>query len=366
MQTLENWYTEQTTSKKLEFDNAQLSILQQLDKFIYKFRHTSFLNRLFNKPEYLGYYIYGSVGCGKSMIMNELFQIFPDTAKIRMHFHEFMNQIQYELNNLKAHDNPLDIVAKNLSKQFKIIFLDEMIVNDIATAMILNNLFKSLFDHNIFIITTSNSKPDDLYSEGLMRERFLPTVKLFNTKLKVINLDSSRDYRLLHDSSNNLFIIKEASATIILDTIFKKIAKNIPIDNDRSILIHSRQIPIIQKCSSVIWLDFKIICGDKRSQLDYLELIKKFEWFIISDITAINDKDKDIARRFTWLIDILYDNQVKLALSSNVELDNIYPTGDLINEFARTISRLKEMQTKEYINKPKLNSNLKEFKHVEQ
>ncbi len=362
MQTLENWYIEQTTNKNLEFDNAQLSILQQFDDFINKFNSRSFFKSWFNKPKYLGYYIYGSVGCGKSMIMNKLYRIFPDSAKTRMHFHEFMYQIQHELSTLKAHDNPLNIVAKNLSKQYKIIFLDEMLVNDIATAMILNNLFKSLFEHNIYIITTSNSKPNDLYSGGLMRERFLPAIELFNTKLNIINLVSSNDYRLLHDSSNNLFIINEQNPNILLDKIFHGISKDKPIHKDNSIEINARQVPFIQISSSIIWFDFNVICGDKRSQLDYLMLIKQYQWFIISNIPIITEKD--IARRFILLIDVLYDNQAKIALSTHISLEQIYPSGDLIDEFARTLSRLKEMQTKEYINKPPLTYKTKDLNNV--
>jgi cell division protein ZapE len=362
MQTLENWYQEQTAKKALEFDSAQLSILQQLDNFIHKFNQQSFISRWFNKPKYLGYYIYGSVGRGKSMIMNELYRIFPDSAKTRIHFHEFMYDIQQQLQSLKAHDNPLEIVAKKIKKQFKIIFLDEMLVNDIASAMILNNLFKSLFEQNIYIITSSNSKPDDLYRDGLMRDRFLPAIELLNNQLEVVSLDSPNDYRLLHSSSNNLFIIQQPDANSLLDKIFNSINAN--INKDTSILIHARQIPVIQKSSNIIWFDFNIICGDKRSQLDYLELVKHFEWFIISDIHSINDKNKDVARRFTWLIDILYDNQAKLAISTDVGLEQIYPSGDLIDEFARTVSRLKEMRTKEYINKTPLTSNIKDLKNV--
>ncbi len=363
MQTLENWYIEQTTNKNLKFDSAQLCILQQLDSFIHKFNHQSFFKRWFSKPKYLGYYIYGSVGCGKSMIMNKLYSILPDSSKTRIHFHEFMFQIQHELSKMKAHDNPLTIVAKNLSRKYKIIFLDEMLVNDIATAMILNNLFKSLFEQNIYIITTSNSKPDDLYSDGLMRERFLPAIELFNTKLNIINLVSSNDYRLLHNTSNSLFIINEQNPNILLDKIFHSISKDEAINKNNSILINSREITFIQISSSIIWFDFNIICGNKRSQLDYIMLSKQYQWFIISDIPTIIDKD--IARRFILLIDVLYDSQIKIALSTDISLEQIYPLGELINEFARTLSRLKEMQTKEYINKPPLISKKKDLKNVE-
>ena len=364
MKLLENWYTQQIQARALEFDSAQLCILQQLDDFINKFNQQGFFNRWFNKPKYLGYYIYGSVGRGKSMIMNELYRLFPDQAKTRLHFHQFMYDIQLQLSALKDQDDPLKVVAKKIRKQFKIIFLDEMLVNDIASAMILNNLFTSLFEENIYIITSSNTKPDDLYSEGLMRDRFLPAIELLNSRLEVLCLDSPNDYRLLHSSINELFVIDNPDTQARLEAIFLNISQDKPVENNLKILIHDRQISYIKKSTNCIWFDFNVICGDKRSQLDYLELVKQFDWFIIENIDTITDKNKDVARRFTWLIDILYDHQSKLALSSTVSLQQIYPQGDLISEFARTVSRLMEMQTKEYLTKPTLILNKKDLKNV--
>ncbi|MDQ5920916.1 MAG: cell division protein ZapE [Pseudomonadota bacterium] len=365
MKSLETWYHAQTQNKNLEFDSIQLDILQQLDTFIDKFKHRSQLTNLFerlsNKPKQMGYYIYGLVGRGKSMIMNEVFRIFPEPLKQRIHFHEFMYNIQQQLATLKAHEEPLKIVAKQIRQKIKIIFLDEMIVNDIASAMILKNLFNSLFAENVYIITTSNDKPDNLYIDGLMRDRFLPAIELINNKLIVLCLDGVNDYRLLHDSTNQLFIINatnypENNSFDTLNMLFNNINQNQPVENNSIITIQARQIPFIKKSHGIIWFDFNIICGDKRSQLDYLELIKQFEWFIISNIYALDDQSKDIARRLTWLIDILYDNQCKLALSSHVDISQIYASGDLMHEFARTKSRLMEMQTKEYLAKPTLST----------
>lgn len=364
MKLLEKWYTQQTENKALEFDSAQLSILQQLDGFINNFNQQGFINRWFNKPKYLGYYIYGSVGRGKSMIMNQLYEQFPDPAKTRIHFHEFMYDIQQQLSKLKDQDDPLKVVAKKIRKQFKIIFLDEMLVNDIASAMILNNLFKSLFDENIYIITSSNTKPDDLYNDGLMRDRFLPAIELLNNKLEILCLDSPNDYRLLHSSINKLFVINQQNPADYLNEIFINITQNKPIESNSTIIVHDRAIPFVKKSTNSIWFDFNIICGDKRSQLDYLDLVRQFDWFIIENLYTITDKNKGIARRFTWLIDILYDHQSKLALSSEVGLQMVYPEGDLVSEFARTLSRLNEMQTKEYLTKPVLTLNKKDLKNV--
>ncbi|MBP9742185.1 MAG: cell division protein ZapE [Burkholderiales bacterium] len=343
----------QVQSKELDFDIIQLDILQQLDEFINKFNSQGLFSSLFKKPKHLGYYIYGLVGRGKSMIMNELFRVFPENLKQRIHFHEFMYNVHQQLAQLKAHEEPLKIVAKQMRQQFKIIFLDEMTVNDIASAMILKNLFSSLFNEGIYIITTSNDSPDNLYPDGLMRERFLPAIKLIRDKLIVLCLDGANDYRLRNNSFNNLFIIKNDNHLQSLSEIFTKISENFSVQNSATITIAERQIPFVKKSYDIIWFNFDIICGDNRSQLDYLELIKQFEWFIIDSIHTI--KDNNIARRFTWLIDILYDNQCKLAISSTVDIAEIYPVGELISEFARTKSRLLEMQTKEYLTKPAFN-----------
>lgn len=355
MQLLQDWYMRQVQNKELDFDSIQLDILQQLDEFINKFNSQCWWSSLFKRPKHLGYYIYGLVGRGKSMIMNELFRVFPHNLKQRIHFHEFMYNIHQQLAQLTAHKEPLKIIAHQMRQQFKIIFLDEMTVNDIASAMILKNLFNSLFNEGIYIITTSNDNPDNLYLDGLMRERFLPAIELIWDKLIVLCLDGANDYRLRNNSFNNLFIIKSADYLEYLTKIFTKINGNQSIENSLTITISGRQIPFVKKGYDIIWFNFDILCGDNRSQLDYLELVKYFEWFIIDGIHTI--KDKNIARRFTWLIDILYDNHCKLAISSTVDIAEMYPIGELISEFARTKSRLLEMQTKEYLAKPAFSKN---------
>lgn len=357
MKLLENWYVDQTKNNNLVFDTAQLAILQQFDQFITNFNQSGFLLKWFSRPTCLGFYVHGSVGSGKSMIINAFYEQFPVEAKVRLHFHEFMQDIHQQLAELKNHDNPLQVIAANLKTQYKIIFLDEMHVSDIATAMILKNLFSALFAEEIYIVTSSNYAPDELYPDGLMRERFLPAIDLIKQKLTIIPLSSSSDYRLLHNSFNQLFFTNETNASDYqqgLVKIFNSINQNNGYEEYGQIIIQSRAIDFVRKSNCIIWFEFKLICGDQRSQLDYLELIKKFRWFIIDKVYALESQDKDVARRFTWLIDILYDNQCKLALASSTTLEQIYSHGDFANEFTRTVSRLQEMQTKEYLEKQPL------------
>ena len=349
--TLESWYTNQTQSGELVYDSHQLIILQQLDQFISGFNNaTGFFARIFRwRQTSLGIYLYGEVGRGKTMIINEMYQQIQEKQKIRIHFHEFMHDIHQQLANLKEHEEPLTVIARNLRQKYRIIFLDEMHVSDIATAMILKNLFANLFGQEIYLVTSSNYAPSQLYPEGLMRERFLPAIELIKQKLTILSLNSQNDYRLLFNSHNKMFMINELDSQAKLDELFTYIANSYVVKNNDSIVIQSRPIHFVRKSQHIIWFDFRVICGDMRSQLDYLELSNKFEYIIIEGVSAISPQDKDIARRFTWLIDILYDSRRKLIMSANCELSEIYQNGDNAFEFQRTVSRLTEMQTKEYL-----------------
>lgn len=350
MTTLIHWYEKQIKNGTLNYDKAQEELLTELESFINKFLKQNFITRLFNKDHKLGYYIYGDVGRGKSMIMNSMYIFMDTTRKRRLHFHEFMHEIHESLAKLNNIDDPLSTIAKQIKTDYDIIFLDEMHVSDIATAMIMKRLLEVLFANKIYIITSSNYHPDGLWPNGLMRERFLPAIETLKEWLIIRSLNSQQDYRLFNNSFNNLFIVSNEDKKEELDKIFTSVndANNI---NILPIEICNRKIPIIKSGENIIWLDFSTICGNMRSQLDYLELSQKYDWFIISDIFQLKIDHKDVARRFTWLIDILYDNGRKLALSSTVPIKEIYCNGDFANEFERTISRLEEMQTKEYLEK---------------
>ena len=355
---LENWYSQETTNGNLIVDPLQLDVIHEFDGFIEKFNQkVNWLQRLFaRQPLTLGFYIYGTVGTGKSMLMNAFYTAIDTHKKIRIHFHEFMADIHQQLANLgpqlSDNINPLSIIAKNLQQKYSIIFLDEMHVSDIATAMILKNLFENLFEQQIYIVTSSNYQPDELYPNGLMRDRFLPAIILLKQKLTILALNSPVDYRLTNIADKNqLFFSNSVDAVCNLSNIFIKIAKINPIIESKCIYIKNREIAFIKKSKNIIWFDFKIICGDMRSQLDHLELSSEFDWFIISDVNKLTDDNNDVARRFTWLIDILYDNNKKLALSSNCNMADIFLAGNFVTEFGRTLSRLNEMQTTEYLNK---------------
>lgn len=351
MQTISSWYQEQIKTKALSLDNAQFELIRELEKFLKKFAKLNFITRLLHRQHKLGFYIYGQVGRGKSMIMNLMYQFTETNRKTRLHFHEFMYDIHMQMAQLHNIDDPLSSIAKKLKQKYDIIYLDEMHVSDIATAMIMKRLLESLFNNKIYIITSSNYHPDGLWPDGLMRERFLPAIEIMKKRFNVMNLNAKQDYRLIHHSAANLYIIQKPESHIKLEKIFKSINRSDTEQNGGFIETCNRKIEFIKKGLDIIWFDFKVICGDKRSQLDYLELSKQFKWFILSDIYQLTVAKKDAARRLTWLIDVLYDHNNKLALSSSVLIKDIYSSGDFANEFERTISRLQEMQTQEYLQK---------------
>lgn len=351
MQLLINWYLTQTKLSNLIYDERQSVILQQLDTFITDFSTKWSIQRLWQRNRLLGIYLYGPIGCGKSMIIDELFQQIPEKQKTRIHFHQFMQDIHQKLANLKDTVEPLNAIAKDLRRKYRIIFLDEMLVSDIASAMILKNLFFGLFKYGVYLVTSSNFAPNQLYPNGLMRERFLSAIELIEQRLQILNLTSDKDYRRQSDIDNKMFIIGSNHSHEKLAILFDQFAVNNQTSSNDKIIIQSRPICYVKKSARIIWFKFDIICGKNRSELDYLDLCNEFDYLVIEDISPIPAEDKDIARRLTYLVDILYDNHKKIILSASCSIEQIYIEGEWVVEFGRTISRLHEMQTQEYLNK---------------
>lgn len=355
MKNLEQWYLHKVKLKELVLDHNQLSILQQLDVFIKNFAKKSFFSKLFRQhPKKLGVYIYGSFGQGKSMIINEVYHQIVDRNKLRIHFHDFMKYIHQQLAMYKNVKHPLQLIATGIRSRYRIIFLDEMHVSDIASAMILKNLFTHMFALNTYILTSSNYAPEKLYPQGLMRERFIPTIDLIKQKMEVIHLAGDYDYRFLDIIHGGLFFINDKDGHDKLDNIFKQVAISDDTTENNFILIQGRQIAYIKKSSNIIWFEFDTLCGDGRSQIDYLELSNQFKHIIIENISPIQTQDK--ARRFTYLVDILYDKRLKLILSSSCELEQLYTQADFAYEFRRTVSRLTEMRNQKYLTQTNVES----------
>lgn len=343
-------------------DPAQERAVERLQKMhdewrTYKNKRRTFLHRLiFHAPLPRGVYLWGGVGRGKSFLMDSFFASVPLTRKQRVHFHHFMRDVHRELNTLKGRANPLDALASRIARRWRLICFDEMHVNDVADAMILGRLLQRTMERGVMYCMTSNYAPDDLYKDGLKREDFLPTIRFLKEQLDVVHVNGPVDYRRraleqLHTYHAPLGPDTDAA---MIDA-FQRVAD---IDEESvPLVIEGRDIPYLHRAGGVVWFDFNVICGWGRSQLDYLELAREFHTVMVSDVPRFGPARRDDARRFTLLVDVLYEHRVKLFLSAEAPPELLLKKEEaaadpqaraMIFEFDRTVSRLLEMQSLDY------------------
>jgi cell division protein ZapE len=301
-----------------------------------------------------GLYLWGGVGRGKTYLMDLFFSSLTLQAKQRIHFHRFMQRVHNELKTLKHQQAPLNSVAERLAGQARIICLDEFFVSDITDAMLLAGLLQALFERGVTLVTTSNIVPDDLYKEGLQRARFLPAIELIKTHMDVFHLDGATDYRLRFLQQAELFHYPlDARA----DTVLQEAFDNVAIERgetDTMLEIEGRLIPARRQGDGVIWFEFTAICDGPRGQADYIEIARCYHTVLISNIPILDGFMEDQARRFLSLVDEFYDRSVKLIISAAAAIDELYQGNKLRFEYRRTISRLREMQSYDYLEKPHL------------
>jgi cell division protein ZapE len=335
-------------------DPAQLAAIDALERCenewaAYKARRGNALTKMLLRPPIpRGVYMHGGVGRGKSFLMDCFFQSVPLRRKTRLHFHEFMREVHRELQDLKGVQNPLDELGARIARKHRLICFDEFHVADVTDAMILHRLLESLFNHRVSIVTTSNFHPDGLYPNGLHRDRILPAIALLNDKLQVINVDAGTDYRrrtLEHVTLYHTPLGPQADAA--MEQAFNELAEA----RDESPLLHieQREIRARRRAGGVVWFDFATLCGGPRSQNDYLELATQFHTLMLSDVPHMPPRLASEARRFTWLVDVLYDRRCKLIMSAEVPPEQLYTEGPMAHEFPRTVSRLNEMQSAEFL-----------------
>jgi cell division protein ZapE len=335
-------------------DDAQLRAIDALERCEtewadYKARRSNAITKLIARPPIpRGVYMYGGVGRGKSFLMDCFFNAVPLTRKTRLHFHEFMREVHRELQELKGTVNPLQELGRRISRRYRLICFDEFHVADVTDAMILHRLLESMFEHRVSIVTTSNFHPDDLYPNGLHRDRILPAIELLKLKLEVVNVDNGTDYRQIAMAQVQLYhtpLGPEADAAMA--RAFDRLAEA----KDESPLLHieHRELRARRRAGGVVWFDFKELCGGPRSQNDYLELATQFHTVLLSNVPQMTPRHASEARRFTWLVDVMYDRRVKLIMSAEVAPELLYAEGPLAHEFPRTVSRLAEMQSAQYL-----------------
>jgi len=341
-------------------DAAQLRAIDALERcenewLDYLRRRGNALAKMINRPPIpRGVYMYGGVGRGKSFLMDCFYQSVPLKRKTRLHFHEFMREVHRELHELRGTANPLDELGRRIARRFRLICFDEFHIADVTDAMILYRLLESLFANRVSIVTTSNFHPDGLYPNGLHRDRILPAIELLKQHLQVLDVDAGTDYRQLALAQVKVYLTPlDTMSGQAMRNAFEQLAE--VADEDPVLRIEQRELRARRRAGGVVWFDFAQLCGGPRSQNDYLELASRFHTVLLSDVPAMSPRLASEARRFTWLVDVLYDRHVKLILSAEVSPELLYTEGPLCHEFPRTASRLQEMQTAAYLSQTRRN-----------
>ncbi len=339
-------------------DAAQAAAAERLqrmhDEFVaYKSQRSNRLKKLINRPPVpRGVWLYGGVGRGKSFLMDCFYATVPVVRKTRLHFHEFMRGVHRSLQELKGRADPLDAVAAQVARRYRLICFDEFHVSDIADAMILDRLVRALFANGVTFVMTSNYHPDQLYPDGLHRDRVLPAIELLKQQLDLVNVAAGVDYRRRSLSEVRAYHTPLGHvADRALRETFAALAE--ARDEDPRLMIEQRELRALRRAGGVVWFDFRSLCGGPRSQNDYLEIASQFHTVIVSGVPRMGPGMASEARRFVWLVDVLYDRRVNLILSAECAPEELYTEGAMAVEFHRTVSRLVEMQSREYLEAPR-------------
>ena len=360
---IESAYQQLLSQNKLVADPNQQKVVQALQGLHDELMHasaddSSILDRITtlisnNKQKQCtkGLYIWGGVGRGKTFLMDLFFNNLHSQKKLRLHFHRFMEQAHTMMKSYRSEQDPLRLVAAEFATKAEVLCFDEFFVNDIGDAMILAGLLQGLFENNIALIATSNVEPSLLYKDGLQRERFLPTIKLLQEHTNIIHLEGEIDHRFEFLQTNDVYKYPIDSSTIYwLKNNYRNLANELVEHSWEKIKINDREIQTVQHTDTVVWFDFKEICDGPRSASDYIAIAKQFNIILISNIPIFKAKD-DQARRFINMVDEFYDRNVKLILSAQASPAKLYQGTRLQAEFGRTVSRLTEMQSHEYLEK---------------
>ena len=377
-------YTQQLAERSFRADPVQAATIGQLDDLRQRLitayeAGSSFLRRWIGalggssaSEPVRGIYLWGGVGRGKTWMMDLFFQSLPFPERRRRHFHRFMHDVHAELKTLQQQEAPLQVVADRIAQDARVLCFDELFVSDIADAMILGGLFSALFDRGVTLVATSNVPPRDLYTEGLQRQRFLPTIELLESQLDVLAVDGTTDYRLRRLTQAGTYLSSGASDTsgrmkqlfaeladhdVSLDEPAARVVNQsgrpwpeaASVDAAHSIEIEGRRIPVIAEHGGVVWFDFMAVCSGPRSQEDYIEIARDYQSVMVSGVPVLDALHEDEARRFIALVDELYDRNVNLIVSAAAPPTELYRGERVGFQFERTASRLIEMQSEEYL-----------------
>ena len=358
-QDLKSLYRHALAAQHFHADKAQQLALAQFESLRTRLLAEapagfSLLRHLRTRPQPAGgLYLWGSVGRGKTWLMDLFYESLADVPRARLHFHHFMRDVHAELARLKKQREPLRLVARELAARARVLCLDELFVSDIADAMILGRLFEALLDAGVALVLTSNAAPRDLYRDGLQRARFLPTIELLQRRLTVHELASTHDYRLRQLTRAPIYLHggDPAEARAQLSRLYDRLAGEHG-EHNAELRIAGRPVAAWRRSSGVVWFDFGAICEGARSQNDYMEIAAEFHTVFLSDVPQFGELQDDAARRFIALVDEFYDQGVKLVIAAAAAPAELYRGERLALAFQRTVSRLTEMQSERYLARP--------------
>jgi cell division protein ZapE len=354
-------YRRQLDERRLHSDAAQLAVVAKLDDLRRRLIAAARAPRV-RLPRWLtglapavarapltGLYLWGGVGRGKTWLMDLFFETLPFAQARRLHFHRFMHDVHAQLAQIRQQRSPLEHIAQALARDTRVLCFDELYVSDIADAMILGGVFDGLFRRGVTLVATSNVPPGELYKDGLQRQRFLPAIRLLERHLDVARIAGVTDYRLRQLTQAGVYLAAGAPHTgARLAALFAALADT-HAQAGGVIEIEGRPIAVIRAGAGAVWFDFKALCAAPRSQSDYIEIAREYQSVIVADVPALDAARDDEARRFIALIDEFYDRNVNLIVSAAAPAAQLYRGERLRGLFARTASRLIEMQSEQYL-----------------
>jgi len=356
-------YHQDMASGEFSRDAAQAQAIELLDDLYHRLieanKPKGFFGKLkssfgANNGPVKGLYFWGGVGRGKTYLMDMFYDQLPIKNKMRLHFHRFMHQLHEQLTDNKGQKDPLLVIADEIAEKTCVICFDEFFVSDITDAMLLGGLFQALFERGVSLVATSNIPPERLYWNGLQRERFLPAIKLIQEHTQVVNVDGGIDYRLRTLEQADIYHAPHDQAAIDnLNNSFEHLATE-EVEAGTPIEVEHRMIDTVRLAEGVVWFSFAQICETARSHADYIELSRCYHTVMVSDIPQLDAKDDSAARRFISLVDEFYERNVKLMITASVEMEDLYIGKQLAFEYKRTLSRLQEMQSHDYLAKEHL------------
>lgn len=358
-------YQQAIASGKIQANPAQEAIVKIFDKLFHQLieQSTFFgkskrqIMRYFGSDasHVKGLYLWGEVGRGKTFVMDLFFHALPLQAKKRLHFHRFMQNVHHLLEVYKGTRDPLKQVAKDFGKNTLVLCFDEFYVEDIADAMILGGLFKYLTREGITLVLTSNTPPENLYANGLQRDRFLPTISLIQQHTQIVTLSHPEDYRTTFLQQHKLYHYPlNPEAALQMALTFEQLADGAAFVPEQKLKILGREIATIKCGENIVWFSFETLCTTARSVHDYIEIARSFRIVLLSDVKIMTSETEAFARRFIALVDEFYERHVTLVISAEVSFDALYQGRRYQKEFLRTLSRLTEMQSVAYLAKPHL------------